>query len=122
MRTVLVSLAALLLTAALGLFGCADETVYDWQRPHETYQVGTFSQSKSAEELQSKLRKSGFESRIATELKDGQFYLNVLVDVYSKQPDTLAKLESVAGMKPHLLPSKAGNAPTAPAPIPAKDI
>ena len=34
MRTVLVSLAALLLTAALGLFGCADETVYDWQRPH----------------------------------------------------------------------------------------
>jgi|GEM_PF-1290716 len=124
MRPFFVLTAALILTAFLG--GCAEETVYDWQRPHETYQVGAFSKSQNAEALKSQLAKNGFESRIETEIKNGQFYLNVLVDVYDKQPDTLRRLESISGVKPHLRGGKSGapgNPGAAPSPaIPAKDI
>ena len=45
------SLLVLLLAMAAGLSGCAEETVYDWQRPHDTYQVGTFSKAQNADAL-----------------------------------------------------------------------
>jgi len=93
----------LLLSLALaGLYGCAEEKVYDWQRPHETYQVGSFSQNQNAEALKSKLSKDGFDSRVETDIKNGQFTLNVLVDVYDSTPDTAARLERIAGVKPLL--------------------
>ena len=124
MRHLLALTAALVLAACLG--GCADETVYDWQRPHETYQVGAFSKAQNADALKAELARNGFDSRVETEIKNGQFYLNVLVDVYDKQPDTLARLERISGVKPHLRGPKSGApatgaAPPAPA-IPAKDI
>jgi hypothetical protein len=93
-------LALAVLTLALCLGGCGDETVYDWQRPHDSYLVGSFSQSQGAEALKSKLQKNGYATRIETELKNGEFYLNVLVDVYDATPDTLSRLEAVAGTKP----------------------
>lgn len=93
-------LALILLLLPLCLAGCGDETVYDWQRPHDTYQVGSFSQSQAAEALKTKLQRSGYETRIETALKNGEFYLNVLVDVYDSTPDTLSRLETVAGTKP----------------------
>ena len=96
------SLLVLLLAMAAGLSGCAEETVYDWQRPHDTYQVGTFSKAQNADALKAKLGKEGFDSRIETDIKNGQFTLNVLVDVYDAKPDTLARLERIAGAKPLL--------------------
>ncbi|HCR13752.1 SPOR domain-containing protein [Solidesulfovibrio sp.] len=117
-------LALAVIFAALSLAGCADETVYDWQRPHETYQVGSFSKYQNAEALKSELQKNGFDSRIETDIKNGQFYLNVLVDVYDHAPDTLARLERVSGVKPALRgpkSDKAAPATAAPA-VPAKDI
>ena len=92
----------LLLTGACLLAGCGDETVYDWQRPHDTYQVGSFSKADNANALKAKLGQNGFQSRIETEIKNGQFVLNVLVDVYDRQPDTMARLERLAGVKPLL--------------------
>lgn len=93
-------LALILLLMPLCLAGCGDEKVYDWQRPHDTYQVGSFSQSQAAEALKAKLQKNGYDTRIETALKNGEFYLNVLVDVYDTGPDTLSRLEAVAGSKP----------------------
>jgi hypothetical protein len=123
-------LVALCLAAALLCCGCAEETVYDWQRPHDTYQVGSFSKYQNAETLKNELQKNGFESRIETDIKNGQFTLNVLVDIYDKAPDTMAKLERIGGVKPLLRGPKTGQAPSssAPAPtpsaplIPGKDI
>ncbi len=117
-------LAIAVILAALNLAGCADETVYDWQRPHETYQVGSFSKYQNAEELKGKLQQNGFDSRIETDIKNGQFYLNVLVDVYDHAPDTLTRLERISGVKPYLRgpkSDKAAPATAAPA-VPAKDI
>ena len=114
-------LLCLLLAGACLLGGCGDETVYDWQRPHDTYQVGSFSKADNANALKAKLGQNGFESRIETEIKNGQFVLNVLVDVYDRQPDTMARLERVAGVKPLLrerTPAKT-SAPAAPASAPA---
>lgn len=123
-------LAAFCVVAALLLTGCADETVYDWQRPHDTYQVGSFSKYQNAENLKNELGKNGFQSRIETEIKNGQFYLNVLVDLYDKAPDSVAKLERISGVKPYLRnpkPTKAAPSPAPAAelpgaPIPGKDI
>jgi hypothetical protein len=112
---------ALALIALATLFaGCADETVYDWQRPHDTYLVGSFSRSQNADELKSKLQKNGYSCRIETDLKNGQFYLNVLVDVYDKAPDTAARLEQISGIKPLLRTGNSGKAGKAT--VPAKDI
>ena len=108
------SLLVLLLAMAAGLSGCAEETVYDWQRPHDTYQVGTFSKAQNADALKAKLGKDGFDSRIETDIKNGQFTLNVLVDVYDAKPDTLARLERIAGAKP-LLRGKTPTKTAAPA-------
>ena len=117
-------LTALILASTLA--GCGDETVYDWQRPHDTYQVGSFSKYQNAEDLKQKLEKDGFDCRIETDIKNGQFFLNVLVDVYDKGPDTLAKLERISGVKPYLRSPRTGKteaAPAAPAaPIPGKDL
>ena len=92
----------LLLAFACALAGCGDETVYDWQRPHDTYQVGSFSKSDNANALKNKLGQNGFQSRIETEIKNGQFVLNVMVDVYDRQPDTMSRLERIAGVRPVL--------------------
>ena len=116
----------LLILAACPLGGCADAQVYDWQRPHDTYQVGSFSKYQNAEDLKRKLEKEGFDCRIETDIKNGQFFLNVLVDVYDKSPGSLAKLERISGIKPYLRgprPGKTESAPAAPAaPIPGKDL
>ncbi|MHC1713640.1 MAG: SPOR domain-containing protein [Solidesulfovibrio sp.] len=112
---------ALALVVLTSLFvGCADETVYDWQRPHDTYQVGAFSKSQSAEDLKSKLQKNGYACRIETELKNGQFYLNVLVDVYDKTPETMARLEQISGVKP--MPRTGHSGKASKSAVPAKDI
>ena len=114
MRGILVSIVLL---AALALGGCADETVYDWQKPHDTYQVGSFSHAQNADALKAKLVQNGFDSRIETDIVNGQFALNVLVDVYGTQPDTVSRLERIAGAKPLLrgkTPSKT-TSPGAPA-------
>lgn len=114
-------LAAALLTVLLG--GCAEETVYDWQRPHDTYQVGSFSQYQNAENLKDKLQKNGFDSRIETDIKNGQFTLNVLVDIYDKAPDTMTRLERVSGVTPHLRNPRSGTPPATPTPsIPPSGI
>ena len=118
------SLLVLLLAMAAGLSGCAEETVYDWQRPHDTYQVGTFSKAQNADALKAKLGKDGFDSRIETDIKNGQFTLNVLVDVYDAKPDTLARLERIAGAKPLLrgkTPTKAAS-PAGSSAIPASGL
>ena len=118
MRVLFVSM---LLALASLLGGCGEETVYDWQRPHDTYQVGSFSKAQNADALKVKLGQNGFESRIETEIKNGQFVLNVLVDVYDRQPDTMARLERVAGVKPLLrerTPAKTA-APAGSKPAPA---
>lgn len=114
-------LMAAFLAAILG--GCADEQVYDWQRPHDTYQVGSFTKYQNAEELKNTLQKNGFDCRIETDIKNGQFQLNVLVDVYDKTPDTLARLEHLSGVKPYLRGGRAATpaAKSAP-PIPGKDL
>lgn len=83
----------------LSLAACGDETVYDWQRPHDTYLVGSFDQSGQAEALRSKLQRGGYESRLTTELKNGELHYNVLVDVYNTTADTLSRLEAVSGTK-----------------------
>ncbi|MGE4538702.1 MAG: SPOR domain-containing protein [Desulfovibrio sp.] len=113
-------LTALILASTLA--GCGDETVYDWQRPHDTYQVGSFSKYQNAEALKNKLQKNGFDCRIETDIKNGQFFLNVLVDVYNKTPDTLTQLERISGVKPYLRGPKTGEAAKPAAPIPGKDI
>ncbi|HML55793.1 MAG TPA: SPOR domain-containing protein [Solidesulfovibrio magneticus] len=115
------------LAGACLLGGCGDETVYDWQRPHDTYQVGSFSKADNANALKAKLGQNGFECRIETEIKNGQFVLNVLVDVYDRQPDTMTRLERIAGVKPLLrerTPAKtAAPAGSSPAPaVPASGI
>ncbi|OLN25987.1 hypothetical protein DVDV_2977 [Desulfovibrio sp. DV] len=117
MRGIFISV--LVLAAALALGGCAEETVYDWQKPHDTYQVGSFSQAQKADALKAKLVQNGFDSRIETDIKNGQFTLNVLVDVYDTQPDTLSRLERIAGAKP-LLRSKTPSKTASPAPSTAK--
>ena len=117
MRGIFISV--LVLAAALALGGCAEETVYDWQKPHDTYQVGSFSQAQKADALKAKLVQNGFDSRIETDIKNGQFTLNVLVDVYDAQPDTLSRLERIAGAKP-LLRSKTPSKTASPAPSTAK--
>ncbi len=94
-------LLALVLTVAT-LAGCAEEKVYDWQRPHDTYQVGAFSKAQNAEALKAKLKSNGFDSRIETEIKNGEFFLNVLVDVYDQSPDTVRRLEQISGVRPTL--------------------
>ncbi|MFP5258293.1 MAG: SPOR domain-containing protein [Acidobacteriota bacterium] len=96
-----IPILVLLLTLA-GLSGCAEEKVYDWQRPHETYQVGSFSKAQNADALKAKLGREGFDSRVETDIKNGQFTLNVLVDVYDAKPDTAARLERIADVKPLL--------------------
>ncbi|KHK01999.1 SPOR domain-containing protein [Desulfovibrio sp. TomC] len=106
-------LASLVLLAALALGGCADETVYDWQKPHDTYQVGSFSHAQKADALKAKLVQNGFDSRIETDIKNGQFALNVLVDVYNAQPDTVSRLETITGTKP-LLRGKTPSKTTSP--------
>ncbi|WP_300164757.1 SPOR domain-containing protein [Solidesulfovibrio sp.] len=117
-------LAFALAVAVLCLAGCADETVYDWQRPHETYQVASFSKYQDAEALKGNLQKNGFDSRIETDIKNGQFTLNVLVDVYDSAPDTLTRIERISGIKPSLRSPKTGKAApsAAPPPVPGKDI
>lgn len=115
----------LTLLAVAGLWGCAEEKVYDWQRPHETYQVGSFSKAQNADALKAKLSQNGFDSRVETDIKNGQFTLNVLVDVYDAQPDTAARLERIAGVKPLLrakTPTKTAPPAAAPGTVPASGI
>lgn len=112
-------LASIVLLAALVLGGCADETVYDWQKPHDTYQVGSFGHAQNADALKAKLVQNGFDSRIETDIVNGQFALNVLVDVYNSQPDTVSRLERIAGAKP-LLRSKTPAKTTSPGAAAAK--
>ncbi|MHC1791524.1 SPOR domain-containing protein [Solidesulfovibrio sp.] len=125
--------ALILLSLLLALSGCAEETVYDWQRPHDTYQVGSFSKAQNADALKAKLIQNGFESRVETDIKNGQFTLNVLVDVYDAKPDTLSRLEQIAGVRPLLrgktptrttskTPAASGAPATPPAAIPASGI
>ena len=101
------------LVLLLVLTGCAEEKVYDWQRPHDTYQVGAFSKAANAEALKAALNKNGYDSRVETEIINGVFYLNVLVDVYDNAPDTLARLEKISGTKP-ISRGKRRSDPTAP--------
>jgi hypothetical protein len=97
----------LVLCLALVAASCgSDPVIHDWQRPHDTYQVGAFTKSENAEELKAELEKNGFASRIETEIRGGVFYLNVLVDVYSPVPGVEAKLERISKAKP-ILRSKA---------------
>ena len=96
-------LAALLVGACLLLLaGCADETVYDWQRPHQTYQAASYSEGGKAEDMKVKLQRNGFASRIETGIKDGHYQYNVLVDIYDLKSDSLAKVESVTGVRPSI--------------------
>jgi len=111
MRRALI-LALCLAGLTLALTGCADETVYDWQRPHETYLVGSFSDSQQADALRGKLQRNGYACRIETDIKNGEFMLNVLVDVYTSTPKTFAELESLSGKPPVLRKPK--TAPTSP--------
>jgi hypothetical protein len=96
-RPFVLALAAM--TMLLCLAGCGDETVYDWQRPHDTYLVGSFTQSAQAESFRTKLQRSGYDCRTTTELKSGTLHYNVLVDIYDTSPDTLSRLEAVTGGK-----------------------
>ncbi|MGD9610577.1 MAG: SPOR domain-containing protein [Desulfovibrionaceae bacterium] len=96
-------LMALCLTGlTVALVGCGDEKVYDWQRPHDTYLVGSFSDSRQADALRSKLQRSGYAPRIETGIQNGTFMLNVLVDVYTMTPNTLPELEKISGKPPVL--------------------
>ncbi|QLA15190.1 SPOR domain-containing protein [Desulfolutivibrio sulfoxidireducens] len=104
-------LAFAVLTAACG----SDPVIHDWQRPHDTYQVGAFTKSQNAEELKDKLGRSGFAARIQTEIQNGVFYLNVLVDIYSPVPGVEEKLERISGTKPILRSKARVDAPAAPA-------
>ncbi len=120
MRHVVLALA---LFGVLVCGGCGDETVYDWQRPHDTYQVGSFSKYQNAEQLKNTLQKNGFDTRIETDIKNGQFYLNVLVDIYHQTPDTLARLEHISGVKPYLRGPRSNVPAATPAPpVPSGDI
>lgn len=96
--------------------GCSSKNPdYDWQRPHDTYQVGAFDKSQNAENLKSRLKQAGFDSRVETEIVNGAFYLNVLVDVYQPQPDTLSRLEAISGSKPIPRNKKSAAGPGSPA-------
>lgn len=100
MRKLCLVALALMLTA-LFLGGCGgDETVYDWQRPHDTYLVGTFASAKAADGLRAKLQRNGYACRVGTEIKSGEFVYNLLVDIYDSSPDSLSKLESLTGSRP----------------------
>lgn len=104
----LISIAILI---TLLLSGCSyfeEEKTYDWQRPHDTYQVGAFSKAANAEQLNDKLKKNGFDSRIETEIINGVFYLNVMVDVYDPAPDVKDRLEKVTGAQAILRARKGG--------------
>jgi len=108
-KTCLVALTLML--ASLFLGGCGgDETVYDWQRPHDTYLVGTFSSGQAAESLRAKLQRNGYACRIGTDIKNGEFVYNLLVDIYDSSPDSLSKLEALSGMRPVPLRSSQGEA------------
>ncbi|MDQ7833023.1 MAG: SPOR domain-containing protein [Desulfovibrionaceae bacterium] len=101
--------AALPLALCLAFFLAAcgsDPVIHDWQRPHDTYQVGAFTKAENAEELKAALEQNGFSARIETEIRKGVFYLNVLVDVYSPIPNLEEKLERISHAKP-ILRSKA---------------
>jgi len=103
-KTCIVALALMLTALCLG--GCGgDETVYDWQKPHDTYLVGTFSDGQQAEAMKTKLQRSGYECRIGTDIKNGEFVYTLLVDIYDASADSLSRLESVAGMRPTPLKS-----------------
>ena len=91
----------LLAVLAFGLAGCGgDETVYDWQRPHDTYLVGSYTDGQQAEKLKQKLQHNGYECRVGTEIKNGEFVYTLLVDIYDSSPDSLSRLESLAGVHP----------------------
>jgi len=93
----------LLVCLAFAAASCgSDPVIHDWQRPHDTYQVGAFTKAENAEELKAELEKNGFATRIETEIQKGVFYLNVLVDVYSPVPGVEAKLERISHAKPIL--------------------
>ncbi len=97
--------------SAILLCGCSlfeEEKTYDWQRPHDTYQVGAFSKAANADALNEKLKKSGFDSRIETEIINGVFYLNVMVDVYDPTPGVKERLESITGHEAILRSKKKG--------------
>lgn len=103
--------ALLAAVLAFGLAGCGgDETVYDWQRPHDTYLVGSFTDGKRAEDLKQKLQHNGYECRIGTDIKNGEFVYTLLVDIYDSSPGSLSRLESVAGIKPVPRKSSQGGA------------
>jgi len=104
---------ALCLAGLLLVTGCADEKVYDWQRPHDTYLVGSFTDTGAAEALRSKLQRNGYASRVETDIKNGKFQLNVVVDIYDSTPYTLTKLESITGTPP--VPRKVAKSDKAPA-------
>jgi len=104
-----ISIALLL---SLFLSGCSffdEEKTYEWQRPHDTYQVGAFSKAANAEQLKDKLKKSGFDSRIETEIVNGVFYLNVLVDVYDPAPGVKDRLEQITGVQAVLRKKSGGS-------------
>lgn len=95
-------LALCLTTLTLTLAGCGDEKVYDWQRPHDTYLVGSFSDAQQADALRSKLQRNGYACRTETTIRNGTFLLNILVDVYTSTPNTLTELEALSGSTPLL--------------------
>lgn len=112
--------ALLMAVCVLLLVGCAEETVYDWQRPHQTYQVASSTKGDTATALRQKLQGNGFASRIETGLKDGRYQYNVLVDIYDMKPDTLSRLEALTGVRPFLRNNNASQPQQNP--IPAGDI
>jgi len=102
----------MLALAATLLCGCSlfeEEKTYDWQRPHDTYQVGAFSKAANADALNDKLKKSGYDSRIETEIVNGVFYLNVMVDVYDPVPGVKEKLEALTGHEAILRKKQSGS-------------
>lgn len=108
------SRAVLPFVLCLALFAAAcgsDPVIHDWQRPHDTYQVGAFTKAENAEELRDVLAGNGFSSRIETEIRNGVFYLNVLVDVYNPTPGLEEKLERICKTKPILRSKARANAP-----------
>lgn len=58
--------------------------------------------SHKADTLRSKLQRNGYACRTETDIKDGVFLLNVLVDVYTTTPNTLTELTTLSGSTPVL--------------------